>query len=84
MIETKLRLLLRQVSVPHRPSLPSVTGASISDGRTVEFGTVNRIPGHDLQNILRQSYDYAKLRLTCDGRLINQILGTIYLQDCRR
>ena len=49
----------------------SVTGASISDGRTVEFGTVNRIPGHDLQNILRQSYDYAKLRLTCDGRLIN-------------
>ena len=51
-------------------------------------------PGPDLQNILRQSYDYLtimpKLRSTYDGRLIYKtstkgtriFLGTIHLQNC--
>ena len=52
--------------------------------------------GPDLQNILRQSYDYLtimpKLRSTCDGRLIYEkhptkgarlSLGTIHLQSCK-
>jgi len=52
--------------------------------------------GPDLQNILRQSYDYLtimpKLRSTHDGRLIyakhptkgaRLFLGTIHLQSCK-
>jgi len=76
-----------------------VTAASLRPFNGVFSGTawVSRYQkgktslGLDLQNILRQSYDYLaimpKLRSTYDGRLIftkgaRLFLGTIHLQSC--
>ena len=83
------------VGVVRWPAAGDTAGSSLRRPSSLQHRIYNLL-GPDLQNILRQSYDYltimAKLRPTYDRRLIYKknptkgarlFLGTIYLQSCK-